>query len=130
MPCWITCSQIVQIRFINYLQPSKLATNLPLPNYSLTVKYSVRQCLWPGRGRGFSHILIIRLNMCRCASFQNIQYRKEYINHLNYCLEQDIKLCNIYKLFGTGCNNSSGMRIGLTRFWCTWVFPDSQAWPV
>ena len=36
----------------------------------------------------------------------------------------------IYKLFSTGCNNSSQMTIGLTRFWCTWVFPDSQACPV
>ena len=61
-------------------------------------------------------------NMCRCPGygFQTIQSRTGCINHGNFCLEQGIKFCNIRKLFFTGCNNSSRMRIGLTGFWGKW----------
>ena len=57
-------------------------------------------------------------NMCRCSGygFQNnqVKNRVRKYNHGNFsffCLEQGIKFCNIYKLFSTGCNNSSRMRI-------------------
>ena len=34
------------------------------------------------------------------------------------CLEQGIKFSNNYRMFHTGCNNSSWKRIGLTEFLC------------
>ena len=45
------------------------------------------------------------------------------IKDRKFCLQQDIKFLNIYKWFNyTGCNNSFQMKIGLTLFWCSWLF--------
>ena len=50
-----------------------------------------------------------------CAAVQDRNFRG-CINHRIFCLEQDFKFCIIYKLFSTGCNNSSRIKIGLTLF--------------
>ena len=56
--------------------------------------------------------------MCHCSGygFQTIQSRTGCINQGNFCLEQGVKVCNIYKLVSTGCKNFSRMRTGLTGF--------------
>ena len=67
---------------------------------------------------------------CSRYGFQTIQSKTGCINHKNFRLEQDIKCCNIYKLFSTRCKNPSWIRIGVIGFWCTWIFPESQARPL
>ena len=68
------------------------------------------------------HRYIDYTGMCHCwgYGFQTIQSRTRRINHGNFCLEQGIEFCNIYKLFSAEYNNAFRMRIGLTEFWCTW----------
>ena len=94
-----------------------------LAGTKMVLRLHWKWALSPDGGRGGGSPIYWHMGMCHCSGygFQTIQSRTGCINHRNFGSEQlGIKFCNFYKLFSTGCNNSSQMRIGLIGFWCMW----------